>query len=305
MTLRLVYRLYGGEKMKGRPPFYSKTASLASFLQAAEIANGAVSMLADGPIPDDLRSMMAGRGPVIDLPGGPIGMRDSFIAGLRYPTDQGWPDDDVVYFCEDDYLHDPQAFVALSAAASAIPSAGYFALYASTPVHPAMGPNVPFEPPADWVEHPSIVVAGQRWVNVPSTASTFGARVGVLKTDFSIFRQGMIPYPSRYLDHEICMVYQGRLPYTAKEIVLGPPSTRFRTGVNEFAANAFLSPFRLAFQLRALTRRRRPHLLYAADPNLACHLETKFMSPGVDWTEHARSAEAWATQAGFPVDTPS
>lgn len=304
MTLRLVYRLYGGENMKGRPPFYSKKTSMASFLQAAEAASADVVTLVDGPVADDLRRMAASHGRIIDLPDGPVGLRASYLAALRYPDRAGWPDEDFVYFCEDDYLHDPQSFVALERAASAIQSAAYFALYASTPEHPAFGPRVPFEKPADWVERPAVEVAGRRWVNVPSTASSFGARIGVLRADIRIFRQGMVPYRSRLLDHETCMVYQGRFPYTAKEIVLGPPSTRFRTGFNEFAANTFLSPFRLAFQLRALTRRRRPHLLYAADPNLACHLETEFMSPGVDWTEHARSAEAWAKRAGFPIDTP-
>ena len=33
MTLHLIYRLYGGENLKGRPDFYNKRTSLASFLQ--------------------------------------------------------------------------------------------------------------------------------------------------------------------------------------------------------------------------------------------------------------------------------
>lgn len=294
MTLHLVYRLYGGENVKGRPDFYSKRTCLASFLRAAEVADCQVVALADGPIPDELRAMVGSQGRVIDVPGGPVGMRGSYLAALRLPDRMGWSDDDLVYFCEDDYLHDPQALVALKNAAVAIPAAGYFALYASTPRHPAFGQGVAFSAPADWIERPAVEVDGRRWVNVPSTASTFGARVGTLRQDLGIFRQGMIPYRTRLLDHETCVVVQGRMPYTAGELVLGLKNTRFRTGLRAVAANAVTAPFRVAFNVRAVTRRRRPHLLYAADPNLASHLESAFLSPGTDWAEQAALADAWA-----------
>lgn len=303
--LHLVYRLFGGENRKGRPEFYSKRTSLASFLRAAEVADADVTILADGPIPADLRAMAEIRGTVVDLINGPVGMRGSYRAALALPGQRGWSDDDVVYFSEDDYLHDPHAFVALREAAGGIPAAGYFALYASTPDHPAFGPQVPFSAPKDWIEMPSANITGRRWVNVPSTASTFGARVGALRADLGIFRQGMIPYPSRLLDHETCLVYQGRFPYSVSELFLGPPNTRFRTGVKALAANTMLTPFRVAYQLRALTRRRHPHLLYAADPNLACHLETEFMSPGVEWSALAEETDEWLTGFGPALDSGS
>jgi hypothetical protein len=72
MTLRLAYRLYGGENLKGRPPFYSKKTSMASFLQAAEAASADVVTLVDGPVADDLRRMAASHGRIIDLPDGPV-----------------------------------------------------------------------------------------------------------------------------------------------------------------------------------------------------------------------------------------
>lgn len=305
MTMHLVYRLYGGENLKGRPAFYSKAVCLASFLRAAEVVDSPVIVLADGPIPDSLRAMTAGRGQVIDLPGGPQGMRGSYVSALSLPCRMNWPDDDLVYFSEDDYLHDAEAFAMLAAAGSEIPAAHYFALYASTPRHPAFGIGVPYTYPADFRPSDDVAVRGRRWVNVPSTASTFGARVGTLKADFGIFRQGMIPYRSRLLDHETCLVYQGRFPYTATELVLGPAGTRFRTGLREFGANCVLAPFRLAYDIRALTRRRNPHLLYAADPNLACHLESEFTAPGVDWAAQARAAMVWAGQAGHAITTRS
>ena len=170
-------------------------------------------------------------------------------------------------------------------------SSSYFALYASTPRHPAAGPGLAFIAPPNWTAAPDVLVGRQRWVNVPSTTSSFGARLGVLRQDLGILRQGMIPYPNRLLDHETCLVYQGRFPYSPSEIVRGPENTRFRKGWRAAAANSVLAPFRLAFNARALTRRRNPHLLYAADSNLACHLESSFLSPGVDWTEIAGMAD--------------
>jgi hypothetical protein len=207
-----------------------------------------------------------------------------------------------VYFSEDDYLHRPQAFVQLSRAADALPDAAYFALYASTPAHPAFGPGVPFEAPAGWRAAPDALVGDQRWVNVPSTASTFGARVGMLRSDLGIFKQGMIPYRTRLLDHETCLVYQGHLPYSVGEIVRGPSATRFRRGLRAVGVNAVLAPFRLAFDARAMTRRRAPHRLFAADPNLACHLETEFMSPGIDWAAQVDDDANWAADRGLPID---
>lgn len=301
MRLHLVYRLYGGENLKGRPDFYDKRTSLASFLCAAEVAEADVVILADGPIPDDMRAMAEGRCRIVDLPGGPVGMRASYLAALRFPARAGWSDDDIVYFSEDDYLHDDQAFIALQSAANHIPAAGYFALYASTPRHPSFGPGLPHSVPADWVDRPEVIVDGHSWVNVPSTASTFGARVGTLKADMGIFRQGMVPYPSRLLDHETCLVYQGRLPYTPVELVLGPENTRFRSGWRAVAANIVLTPFRVAYQLRSLTRRRHPHLLYTADPNFASHMEVEFMAPGTDWPDIAHSARVWAEKIGHPI----
>jgi hypothetical protein len=301
MTLRLLYRLYGGENLKGRPAFYNKRTALASFLRAAEFADADAVILADGPIPDDMRAMAAQRSRIVQLEGGPLGMRASYLAALRFPVQQRWDDDDIVYFSEDDYLHLEQSFVALQTASDQIPSAAYFALYASTPRNPCIGPGVPHAVPADWMQQPEALVDGHGWVNVPSTASTFGARVGALRADLGIFRQGMIPYPSRLLDHETCLVYQGRFPYTPTELFLGPQNTRFREGYRALAANAVLTPFRMAFEVRSLTRRKSPHLLYAADPNYACHMETEFLSPGTDWSECARQAREWAAASGHPI----
>jgi hypothetical protein len=298
-VLRLVYRSYGGENMKGRPAFYSKALALASFVRAARASGADVVFLNDGPVPGDRLALMEGNGDVVALPDGPVGMRSSYRAALDVPAQRRWPGEDIVYFCEDDYLHQHDAFIGLQHAGTDLPQASYFALYASTPRHPAFGPGAPFVAPKGWKPAAPATVGDRAWVNVPSTASTFGARVSAIGSDMGIFRQGMVPYRTRLLDHETCLVYQGHVPYPLAEVVLGPPATRFRSGLPAVAVNAVLSPFRIAFDARALTRRRTPHLLYAADPNLACHLESAFMSPGTDWALVARQTAEWAGDHGY------
>jgi hypothetical protein len=290
MDLHVVYRLYGGENLKGRPPYYSKRASLASALRAATRADADIVVLADGPIPDDMRAMSERWGRVVDITGGPIGMRGSFLAGLTYPDRAGWPDEDLVYFCEDDYLHKPDAILELRRAAQSIDSAHYFALYADTP----RNSFADHQQPAEWKARPAQDVGQTHWVNVPSVTSTFGARIGTLREDLGIFRQGMIPYPKRYLDYEIFVVVQGYFPYDPSEIFLGNEKTRFRTGLKALAANTVLAPFRVAYNVRSLSRRRNPHFLYAADPNLASHMEQDFLAQGTDWEAMATDAVTWA-----------
>jgi hypothetical protein len=294
MTLRLVYRLYGGENHKGRPSYYSKLTSLASLLAAAVRAEVEVTTIADGPIPDDLRRMAESAGEVVDLPGGPVGMRASFWYGIRFPDLRNWSDDDVVYFCEDDYLHRADAVERLYEAVQAMPQASYFALSATTADFPA-GPG--FVEHEDWHPQPDATVGDTRWVQIQSSTSTFAARVGALRADRGIIRQGMFPYRNRLLDHEMCLVWQGRFPYTASELFLGPVETRFRTGARELVANSILTPFRIAYQLRALTRRRAPHLMFAPAPNLATHMESANLSPGTDWASVAGDANRWADES--------
>jgi hypothetical protein len=300
-TVRPVYRSYGGENVKGRPAYYSKALSLASFLRATEHASVTPVFLNDGPIDAELVAQMSRHGDVVQLSARPLGMRASYRAALEHPLKSGWSDSDVVYFCEDDYLHRAEAFIELGRAAASIRGADYFALYGGTPLHPVFGPGIDLQFPPGWRHHPDVVVNGTPWVNIPSTASTFGARVSALRADIGIMRQGMVPYRSRLLDHETCLVVQGQPPYTVKEVAIGPAATRFRRGPRAVAANAVLAPFRLAFNLRSLSRRRQPHLLYAADPNLACHLETAFMSSGVDWDLEATRAAEWAAEVGLRV----
>lgn len=296
MTARLVYRSYGGENMKSRPAYYSKLLALASFVRAAEAAPVDVTFLNDGPIPDDRLAMMHGRGNVIDIAGGPLGMRSSYIKGLELATELDWPDHDLVYYCEDDYLHTVDAFASLVTAAEQLPEATYFTLHGAKERHPEL------DYPRHWRPRPDVTAGNRTWTNIPSTTSTFGGRVGAVKEDMAIFKQCMRPFTRTFLDHETCLLYQGYRPYNVREVLIGPPDRR-ATDPRSIAKNCVLVPFRIGMNVRAVTRRHRPHLLYSAEPNVACHLENEHMAPGVDWTAVASETRAWAADAGHPVNT--
>ena len=55
-------------------------------------------------------ALMEGNGEVIAIPGGPVGMRDSYRFGLDLPDRLAWSDDDIVAYVEDDYLLVEDAF---------------------------------------------------------------------------------------------------------------------------------------------------------------------------------------------------
>ena len=237
MTLRLVYRAYGGENLKNRPSFFSKRVALASFVRAAEEADAEITFLNDGPMPPELTELMAGRGEQVPIPGGPIGLRGSYVKGLLLPSERGWAEDDIVYFCEDDYLHTQDSLTSLIRAAAELKHATYFTLHGNLPRTRA-------DFPPGWVPRPSEHVGKTSWMNIPSTTSTFGARVGTIAEDMPIFRQCMRPFRRSFLDHETCLLYQGYQPYDLNGLLAGPIERRGH-GIGAAAKNAFLIPFRL------------------------------------------------------------
>lgn len=298
MTTHLIYRSYGGENSKSRPGWFSKLLCAASFARAAEQADVRVHWLDDGPVPADRMRLFEEFGDVQTIAGGPVGMRRSYVTALRLAIESDWADDDLVYFCEDDYLHTPDAVQALKAVETR-PEVSYVALYGATPeyANPKEYPTG-YHYPEGWPTRPDIEVDGFRLVHVVSTASTFGARLGALRADYPIFRQAMLPFRNRYLDHETCVIYQGQRPYSPIEHLTGPPND-FEPTVRGVARAAFLVPFRVALTLRSQRNAADPHLLYAAAPNLGCHAELGVMNPGRDWDALAVDTRAWAVDRGF------
>jgi glycosyltransferase involved in cell wall biosynthesis len=298
MTLRLVYRSYGGENTKRRPHYYSKVLTLTSFVQAARRVPGAeVIFLNDGPIPADRLAIMRRFGEVVQIANQPRGLRASYRAGLALAQTRPWSDHDVVYYVEDDYLFTPDALGYLVEAVVGLPEASYLSLYGNRPDY--ADPNVRAEHslPRDWAPAPDVQVCGRIWYNRAGIASTFAARVGVLRADFPIFLQCMLPFRRRFLDHETCLIYQGFVPYHGWELLLGLPED-FTLSARGVLRTIVLIPFRIALNLRA-RRQQEPHLLYTLTPNEATHLEHPVISADRDWEAVAAQVADWAEANGF------
>lgn len=296
MALRVVYRSYGGENMKGRPAYYSKLLCLLSFLRALEAVDADVVFLNDGPVPQDRLDLMRRYGTTVDLPR--VGMRGSYRAALELATDGRWPAGDVVWFSEDDYLYLPEALERLVRAVEALDAAEYFALYGSTPARPAGYGGVGPARPRGWRDLPPWTVDGQAWTRILSTTSSFGARVGALAEDLGVFRFCMVPHRTMLRDHDTCLTYQGFEPHRYGDVLrsvvgraAGTPAERLRA--------AALAPFHLATNLRSHRRGGRRRMLVAADPNLATHAEEGSEALGRDWAAVAEDVRAWSTRRGL------
>lgn len=292
MALRVMYRSYGGENRKDRPDYYGKLLCLVSFLRAAEGLGLTPVFINDGPMPEDRLQLMRDAGEIVQLPG--LGMRGSYVAALQHATSGRWNHDDLVWFSEDDYLYAPESLRQLNRAATEIPTADYFALYGSTDLHP-LGNR---RRPAGWRVPTPVEVGAHQWVQIQSTASSFGARLGALQQDMGIFRFCMVPHRTMFRDHDTCLVIQGFEPYRYADIGraligLSPGGARLR--VRELA----LSPFKLATNLRAHRRSGRRRVLMCADPNLATHLEEGQLSPATDWESLAEETRQWGLARGM------
>jgi hypothetical protein len=292
MTLRVVYRSYGGDNEKDRPAYYGKPLALRSLLRAAAAVECEIVFLNDGPVSEEVLDLMRGRGEILELPG--LGLFGSLMTALRLPQERGWADDDVVYFCEDDYLHTADALVHLEAATERL-AADYFALYGTLPAERAAGQvsDPSHVQPRGW-RPAEALVGDQEWVRVLGTTSTFGVRVAALRADMSIVRQAKIPHRNMYRDWDVSLAYQGFEPYAwgrlLRDLVLRTPAGSLTDRVR----TAVLAPFKMGMNLRSHRRTRNRHVLMAASPNLATHLETEFLATGRDWEQVARETREWA-----------
>lgn len=316
--LQIVFRSYGGENLKGRPAYYSKTLAFDSFERAfvharavlgdqdrplpstrtdspeAGCAHGVrVTFANDGPVDEQLLERMRGLGAVVQTPDGPLGAKRSYTFALRLPTVMGWADDDVVVYIEDDYLLTEDSLVALAQAVDTIPEAGYFALAhgrpddMNDPEQIARYGTVPW-----WHPGPDRLVAGRTWINILGVTSTFAARVGVLRKDMDIFMLCQRPFRKRWYDHETAMLYQGVRPYRGRSYLTGAPGD-FVPTLRGVLRAVYLLPFRVLANARA-SRQPVPHFLYAPTPVIAAHLEVAGLDEPERWEREAEAVTQWA-----------
>jgi hypothetical protein len=299
--LHVVYRSHGGTNAKSRPPFFSKLLALTSLVRAAEEVRQPVDLvfLNDGPIPSDRLTLMEAAGEVVSR--SRLGFRGSYHAGLNLPLERGWPDEDLIWLGEDDYLYQARALRDLLAAAEALPQAAYLALYASIGHRPPEGGEQPsYAPvPARWHGSVPVPVNGHLWRRGLSTTWTFGVRMGALREDHRIL--ALTDYTGLGgCDHAMCLLYQGLQPFPwrslGRDLVLAGGG-----GVVRRAKRCAIVPVKAVFNGWSYTRIRRGRLLYAADPALATHLESGHLALGTDWAVVARECSVWAAERGIPV----
>jgi hypothetical protein len=210
-----------------------------------------------------------------------------------------WADEDLVYVVEDDYLHVPEALERLDRAMRALPEVSYLLTYGSTPTHPVGTAEHYAEiRPAGWRPGVPTEVDGQTWRPALAPTSTFAVRVGALRQDYGIFLQSHLPYRHHYLDLQAGLVWQGYEPYRWSDVAREAVGLS-GGGVPARVRGIAMAPLKAAFNLRAHRRADRRRLVYVAEPNLATHLETPFLSPGRDWELLARETQKWSDDGGL------
>lgn len=307
MTLHLIYRSYGGENTKHRPPYYSKWLTLCSFVRAVEElarqrAEPDVIFVNDGPIPGPRLELMHASGRVLSMGDTPAGMRASYRYAVHLPAREGWPDDDVVMFVEDDYLFTADAFVALADAAAGLSAVHYFALYGERPDYADPVDRRRLSVPDGWHPQPDLRSQDRVWFNLASTTSTFAARVGALRADMDIVELCLGPFRKRFLDHETCLIVQGAIPYRGAQLITGLDDLQLTP--RGLVRALVLVPYRARLNRRARGV-LRPHLLYGLTPNEATHLDTPALSPDRDWAAEAALVTAWSAERLSEEGSPS
>jgi hypothetical protein len=219
-------------------------------------------------------------------------------AMLDLPMARSWPEDDLVWFAEDDYLYLPRAFVDLVAAADAFPQATYFGLYALVGMRQPNGVmfDDPLRMPSGWSESEVTLVNGHPWRRAVSTTSTFGARVKALVEDYPIMQLAM--RSGGAWDHTTCLMYQGFTPYPARSLLNAlfahDVSKSFSRRAGIFAARMGLNLYNVMRILKPSRRR----IIVSAEPALITHLETEHLAVGMDWAKVAAQCSVAASGTG-------
>lgn len=296
--LHVVYRSYGGENLKGRPPYYSKLIALQSLLRAVSGAGQPIELVFvnDGPIPADRLTLMQDWGEVVALPG--VGSRRSLLRALHLPAERRWPGRDVAWFCEDDYLYLPDALRQLGQAADALARVDYLGLYATVGNRPPEGGLVP-----SWLDVPDVApvepvsVGGRDWRGALATTSTFGARVDAVGEDRWLFDLSVATATA--WDYTACLAYQGQRPFRWSRLAADPRPGE-RTAVQRAKVLAAV-PARAGINLLALRQRRRRRVLMTVDPAVCTHLEAAHLATGTDWAAVAAGTVEWARAGITPA----
>ncbi len=294
--LHLVYRYSGKENKKSRPSYYSKELALLSFLRAADelpADEREIVFVNDAPVAPRIEKIMAGAGEMVNRAN--LNMHQSYWTAMAQAKARHWSDDDLVYFGEDDYLFQPDAFISLVETARKMHCSSYFALYASRDNVEPSGAIVPPKRQAPQRPGEDVMAAGHVWKPALSTTSSFAAYVRDLRRDQWLHK--LAPLGGGAWDHVISLVHKGTRPFRWAEVF--QPFVRHEHGW-VFAFK--LAGLRGLLNLSALSRQFRWSQLMAPGIALATHMESAHMALGVEWESVATDTAIWATQKGFALN---
>lgn len=278
MDLKVVYRYYAGENMKGRPSYYSKDLALASFLRALDPAlNAEVIFMVDGEVEPRVRGVMEQYGSIVFIKGG--NSPRAFCRAIPLPRTRGWADDDIVLFCEDDYLWRPDALTQLQAGAEQFPDMAYFAPYILT---------------SDFVTRPD--GSGPSWLPVTSTTMTFAGRVAELKQDERFMR--LCVKAGAHFDTALFYALAGKPYFTWKQLA---KDTLEQDTLKGRVKRVARSGVRVAVNLGTRRRASRKRKIAGAWTNTATHLEEDYLAEGHDWEALAAETLAWISENDLPL----
>jgi hypothetical protein len=306
---RILYRHYGGDNTKPRPAYYSKMLALASMLRAVDSLPRApeVVYVNDQVRPGPILSLMERTGEVVPVRGGSDSR--SYRAMLSREAARPGPGEQLLWFCEDDYLYRPDALVHLVAGAAELPRADYLTMAGSRALdaEASTGRRVVSRPEPGAEGDPAAVeVDDVRWYRAVSSTSTYGTRLGTLQEDLRILRLCAVSGGS--WDHTTKLTLGGFRTFRAGQ--LAADLLPFRSPPAQWPKSVARGAVRLAVTARANRRPSRRRTLFATDPELISHMEVPLpgtratpsaRSTATDWAAIARDTVAWAEDRGIPV----
>lgn len=304
-VLRIVYRSYGGENLKGRPDWYSKHLGLLSLLRAVERVGPHVEILYanDGPIPASRLELMAATGDMWPMDAG--SNRRSYRAVIGDEAARPGPADGLVWFAEDDYLYRPDALETLIAGAAAMPEADYLTLYGWECLDtdaPRRRPRPRSSAGATGEPLPT-VAGGATWYRAFTTASTFGVRRGVLREDVTLLR--IAPFTGGAWDGTSSLMSQGLAPFSGSDLL---DDLRRRDSTVPRVRSIGRAAVRAGACARSLRRPSRCRSLLGTDPEMIHHMELPEAAPRTPrprssavtrWAGLAAETWRWAEQQGL------
>jgi len=286
VKIHCIYRSTASENSAPRPAFYSKEVALRSFVGALTSCDdatfGDILFLNDGPgMPSNRLKMMERVGEVLELNG--LGNSGSYRYALTAVATRSWPDADVVYFSEDDYLYRPTALRELTAVARSVKAAAYFTLYD----YPGYRPAVPgaAETPDRTAQARYLSRHQQKrwrvnsieWRAVRSTTMSFGARVGDLRRDLWIHYLG-----TGSAAPNDALIWDATHSFTGQAAL--PALFQYANRRARIRGNAKRGAFAIRDYLAA---RDQVGLLIAPSSGLATHMHLPYVTPTIDWAGHA------------------